>query len=90
MIPHFQLIKNVDDIIQVNEYPPRDGDHAYEYRARFRDNIEELNSHGYHLVTPFSEHHIQIEYTGLCSIYNALAPDLLHQVSKISLITSIK
>jgi hypothetical protein len=72
----------VEDIIQPNDYPPRDGDHAYEFRTRFREDVEELKKHGYHLTTPFSEHHIQRGYSISCSIYDALAPDLLHQMSK--------
>jgi hypothetical protein len=59
---------------------PRDQHDALRCRAMYEANgdLATLRSFGYHPVTPFSDHN---PIPG-CSMHNALAPDLLHQVSK--------
>ena len=64
-------------------YPPRDGDEAKRLRNRyrpvdkFRPNLD-LEAFGYHETDPFTEHYL------FSDIYEALAPDLLHQILKLS------
>jgi hypothetical protein len=64
-------------------YPRRDGDEAKRLRNRyrriykFRPN-QDLEAFGYHETDPFTEHY------PFSDIYEALAPDLLHQILKLS------
>jgi Plavaka transposase len=81
-IPAFRTVEEDDDMIFPSDYPPRDGDHALEHRTRHGHDVNELKVYGYHPLTPFSEYHHHKGSARLCSIYEALAPDLLHQVSK--------
>ena len=55
---------------------PREYDEARRVRLALRHDLKALRALGYHPTTPFTERHIHT------SIYDCLAPDLLHQVSK--------
>jgi hypothetical protein len=64
-------------------YPPRDGDDAKQLRNRYRrmDKFrpnQDLEAFGYHETVPFTQHY------PFSDIYEALAPDLLHQILKLS------
>jgi len=65
-------------------YPARENDEAKRLRILYRrpvhQNIDnaDLKAFGYHETVPFTEHHIY------SNIYDALAPDVLHQVLKCS------
>jgi hypothetical protein len=66
-------------------YPRRDGDEAKRLRNRYRrpDNLKlrpntDLEAFGYHETDPFTQHY------PFSDIYEALAPDLLHQILKLS------
>lgn len=56
-------------------YPSRTGYEAKRLRSLHTDPIQ-LKKFGYHPTMPFTERHIHSD------IYQALAPDLLHQASK--------
>ena len=82
LLPSYRSVE--ESTLQLNErvkleskkHTRRDGPHAHESRSRLSER--ELKSIGYHADTPFTEGSAR---TG-CSIYDMLAPDLLHQVSK--------
>jgi hypothetical protein len=57
-------------------YGPRDEYEARRLRLLYREEPKTLRTFGYHSTMPFTERHIH------SSIYDCLAPDLLHQISK--------
>ena len=82
LIPFFRKSRADAPYLNPNTFPPREGDHAYDSRTRFSDDLKSLRNLGYHSIIPFSEHYHHMEFNRFCSIYDALSPDLLHQLSK--------
>jgi len=66
----------VDASILQHSHGPRENDDAQRLRRVHKDDPKTLRRFGYHGTIPFTERHV------FTSIYDALAPDLLHQVSK--------
>jgi hypothetical protein len=78
-IPAFNHKEPEHNVLAEREnYPLRDSDEAHRLRTLLNKEPALLKLRGYHLVTPFSENPI----ISKCSIYDAAASDLLHQVSK--------
>lgn len=57
-------------------YESRTGEECKRLRSFYADDVSHLKSCGLHPTSPFTERHVY------SSIYDALAPDLLHQVQK--------
>jgi hypothetical protein len=70
--------EDFDPDIERRNYPLRTSDEAASLRARFGDE-KALGDYGYRHIIPFTENCLK---TSGCSIHDAVAPDLLHQVSK--------
>ena len=66
----------VDTVNLTTQHPPRDNFEAKHLRAFYQNDPKALWRYGYHATIPFIERHIY------SSVYNSLASDLLHQVSK--------
>ena len=66
----------MDASILQHSHGPRENDDAQRLRRVHKDDPKTLRHFGYHGTIPFTERHV------FTSIYDALAPDLLHQVSK--------
>ena len=81
-IPSFARSQRTPLTCDARDYLARTGDYAYEHRSRHADDIEALSMFGYHPAEPFTERYYHLSSSLDCSIYDALALDLLHQMSK--------
>jgi Plavaka transposase len=70
--------KDVDPALDRKNCPPRTGTESLQLRTLYKDQPEILKQHGYQSVNLFTD---EACFPG-CSIYDAIAPDLLHQASK--------
>jgi hypothetical protein len=85
-IPSVRIHSKEDEFdanIERNHYDARTGEDAIRLRAEYnkeptRQALQELNRKGYHPVELFTD----MTSFPKCSIYDAIAPDLLHQASK--------
>jgi hypothetical protein len=85
-VPSFRIHSKEDEFdanVERKRHDARTGEDAIHHRVEFnnqptRQALQELNRKGYHPVELFTD---TIPFPK-CSIYDAIAPDLLHQVSK--------
>ena len=70
--------KDVDPAVDRKNCPPRTGEESLRLRTSYKDRPETLKAHGYHAIDLFTD---DVPFPS-CSIYDSIAPDLLHQASK--------
>ena len=75
-IPSFQRERPPDPGFESLNHAPRGQEEAYRLRNLYKNDAASLKRHGYKRTFPFTQNH------PFSDIYDALAPDLLHQVTK--------
>src|SRR5271170_575993 len=70
--------KDVDPAINRKNCPPRTSEESLRLRTSYKAQPDELRKYGYQAINLFTD---DAPFPG-CSIYDSVAPDLLHQASK--------